>query len=75
MYGRIDYVVPNAAVNLRPKAGYFDAEESQLQKMFDVNYKAAFFLIKDSLPYLKQQKGSAILLVSTVGVYMTPRNQ
>ena len=67
-YGRIDYLVPNAAVSLRMN-NMMDAEESQLQKMFDINYKSTFLLIKESLPFLRKQEGSSIVLISTLGAY------
>ena len=67
-YGRIDYLVPNAAVSLR-MTNMMDAEESQLQKMFDINYKSTFMLIKESLPFLRKQQGSSIVLISTLGAY------
>ena len=45
--------------------GFFDAEEKQIVKMWEINYFATYFLIRDMVPHLKKQPGSAILIVSS----------
>jgi len=45
-----------------------DATESQIQKMFEINYLSTFSLIKATLPHVKKHKGSYVI-VSTHGAY------
>lgn len=67
-YGGIDVVVSNAAIN--PSFGeIFDIEESSWDKIFDINVKSTFFLIKEAIPFLSQKKGSSIIIVSSLGAY------
>ena len=33
--------------------------------MWDVNYMATFFLVKEALPYLRKQPGSSIIILSS----------
>jgi len=64
-YGGIDILVSNAAVN--PHIGYaFDISETAWNKIFDVNVKSSFFLIKEALPYLEKRKNSNVLLMASV---------
>ena len=54
-YGRLDYLVPNAAVSTH-MGSFLDANNDQIQKMLDINYKSTFFLIQEAIPHLKEQK-------------------
>ncbi|XP_071785454.1 dehydrogenase/reductase SDR family member 4-like [Asterias amurensis] len=65
-YGGIDILVSNAAVN--PVFGpMLQTTEEQWDKIFDINVKAAFLLIKECVPHMKDRKGSSITIVSSVG--------
>jgi NAD(P)-dependent dehydrogenase (short-subunit alcohol dehydrogenase family) len=48
-------LVPNAAVSTQ-MGNFLEAKEDQIQKMWDINFKATFFLIQEALPYLRKQK-------------------
>lgn len=67
-FGGIDLLVSNAAVN--PIFGpILDTSEDAWDKVFDVNVKATFFLIKEVVPYMEKRGGGAIVIVSSQGGY------
>jgi NAD(P)-dependent dehydrogenase (short-subunit alcohol dehydrogenase family) len=45
-------LIPNAAVSTY-MGTFSDTPENAMDKMYEVNYKGVFFLIKEALPYLK----------------------
>lgn len=64
----MDILVSNAAVN--PTFGpVFDGTEEVWDKIFDVNVKSTFFLMKESLPLLKCSKSPSIIIVSSIAGY------
>jgi dehydrogenase/reductase SDR family protein 4 len=65
--GRIDILVSNVAVN--PVFGPMLAvtSSSAWDKIFDVNVKSHFFLVKECLPHMRP--GSAVLIVSSYAGY------
>ena len=67
-YGRLDYLVCNAAVTTHT-GNFLTANESQIRKMWDINYFSAFFLIQEAIPHLRKQKNSSILLHGSVTAY------
>ena len=67
-YGRIDYVVANAAISTQ-MGNFLDAEEDQIMKMWQVNFLSTFLLIKEAIPHLKKQVGSSILILSSYTAY------
>ena len=67
-FGRIDYIVANAAVSTH-MGSLFDIEEKQLKKMWDINYFSTFFLIQEAIPHLKKQQNSSIVLISSYTAY------
>ncbi|XP_022094563.1 dehydrogenase/reductase SDR family member 4-like [Acanthaster planci] len=67
-HGGIDILVSNAAVN--PAFGpMLNTTEEQWDKIFDVNVKSTFLLIKECVPHMVDRKGSSIVIVSSVGGY------
>ncbi|XP_074423988.1 dehydrogenase/reductase SDR family member 1 [Larus michahellis] len=69
IYGGIDILVSNAAVN--PVMGSaLEADEAAWEKIFQVNVTAAAMLIKLVVPHMEQRGGGAIVLVSSVAGYM-----
>ncbi|CAF2891205.1 unnamed protein product [Rotaria sp. Silwood2] len=67
-YGKLDILVSNAAIS--PRVGnILETTESEWEKIFDVNVKSAFFLIKEAIPYLEAQKNSSIVIVSSIAGY------
>lgn len=40
-----------------------------MDKMYDINFKGVMFLVRDALPYLRERKGSNIILVSSLSGY------
>ena len=62
-YGRIDALVSNAVVN--PTAGpLLDTPEAAIDKILDVNIKAALLLTGLAAPYMPS--GSSVLYVTSV---------
>lgn len=57
-FGRLDVLVPNAAVATW-FGSLFDMNEKQYDKMFDINVKAVFFMVKEYLPLMP--RGNIIL--------------
>ena len=70
-YGKIDYLVPNAAVSTQ-MGQFIEARDDQIQKMLEINYKSTFFLIQEALPHLKKQKDSAIVILASYAAYDLP---
>ncbi|GLT46703.1 hypothetical protein SLA2020_204440 [Shorea laevis] len=65
-YGKIDVVVSNAAVNPSPGA-ILQAQESVLDKVWEINVKAAIHILQDAAPHL--QKGSSVIFISSIAGY------
>ncbi|XP_043691338.1 tropinone reductase-like 3 isoform X1 [Telopea speciosissima] len=65
-YGRIDVVVSNAAANPSVDA-ILDTQESALDKLWEINVKAAILILKDAAPHL--QEGSSVVLISSIAGY------
>jgi 3-oxoacyl-[acyl-carrier protein] reductase len=63
-YGRLDIIVHNAAVY--PVIAIEDLGDEDLDRTLAVNLKAAFWLIQESLPHLREQGGGRILFTSSV---------
>lgn len=71
-WGRLDIVVNNAAmVCSKPIEQITHADWDRL---FQVNLKAPFFLIQESLPWLRQRKGSVINVSSINAIRNAPNN-
>ncbi|KAK9089772.1 hypothetical protein Scep_028854 [Stephania cephalantha] len=65
-YGKIDVLVSNAAVNPSVST-ILETKESVLDKLWEINVKAAILLLKDAAPHLK--KGGSIVLISSIAGY------
>lgn len=63
---RIDALIVNAAVSAA-FGPIVDTTEAQWDKIFDVNLKAAFLLVKAFAPWLR--RGSSIVFVSSIAAY------
>ncbi|XP_037933693.1 dehydrogenase/reductase SDR family member 4 [Teleopsis dalmanni] len=67
-YGKLNILVSNAAAN--PAVGpVLDCEENVWDKIFDINVKSSYLLAKEALPYLRKEKGSSIVFVSSIAGY------
>ena len=67
-YNRLDVLVCNVAVN--PYFGpSYEVSEEVFDKIFEVNVKNTFFMIKECLPILKNAKSSNILIISSQVAY------
>eukprot|EP01025_Chloroclados_australasicus_P017345 TRINITY_DN18826_c0_g1_i1.p1 TRINITY_DN18826_c0_g1~~TRINITY_DN18826_c0_g1_i1.p1 ORF type:complete len:257 (-),score=24.79 TRINITY_DN18826_c0_g1_i1:386-1156(-) len=66
-FGRIDIVVLNAAVNPQV-GGLLEIDESAIDKVIDVNLKAAIMLVREVVPHMTR-KGANIIFMSTVTAY------
>ncbi|KAF2899499.1 hypothetical protein ILUMI_06671 [Ignelater luminosus] len=63
--GGLDILVLNAAVN--PMAGMvLDCDESEWDKVFEINVKAAFLIAKEGLPLIRRRGGGSIVFMSSV---------
>ena len=40
--------------------------------MLEINYTSSFLLVQETLPHLKKQKGSSIVLLGSYGAYDLP---
>lgn len=61
-------MVSNAAIN--PEVGpVLDSSEQVWDKIFDINVKCTFLLMKESLPLLKCSKSPSIIIVTSVAGY------
>lgn len=70
-YGKINYLVSNAAISSE-FGKFLTAREDKIQEMWDINYKAAFFLVQEALPYLRAEKDSSIVIISSYTAYDLP---
>lgn len=68
IFGRIDIFVSNAAVN--PFMGkILECPESVWDKIFDVNVRAPFLMVKEVVPLMKKSQSSSIIFISSVAAY------
>ncbi|KAH8365810.1 hypothetical protein KR093_004672 [Drosophila rubida] len=67
-YGKLNILISNAATN-PAVGGVLECDEKVWDKIFDVNVKSSFLLAKEALPYLRQEKGSSIVFVSSIAGY------
>lgn len=64
-HGRIDMLVSNTGVN--PYYGnILDTPESAYDKIFDINVKSTFLLIKEAVPLIKNSQNGSIVIVSSI---------
>ncbi|KAM0732086.1 Dehydrogenase/reductase SDR family member 4 [Formica fusca] len=67
-FGGLDILISNAAVN--PAVGsVLDSTEEVWDKIFDINVKSTFLLMKESLTLLKCSKSPSIIIVSSIAAY------
>lgn len=60
--------MPNAAVN--PAVGpVMECSESVWDKIFEINVKSTFLLIKEFLPYLRKSISPSIVIMSSISGY------
>lgn len=57
-FGRLDVLIPNAAVSTW-FGSLFDINEKQYDKMFDINVKSVFFMVKEYLSIMPNGKYSS----------------
>ncbi|XP_025159269.1 dehydrogenase/reductase SDR family member 4-like [Harpegnathos saltator] len=67
-FGGLDILVPNAAVS-PALCTVLETTEEMWDKIFNVNLKATFLLMKESLPFLKCSKSPSITIVTSVAAY------
>eukprot|EP00057_Strongylocentrotus_purpuratus_P001706 XP_001200926.2 PREDICTED: dehydrogenase/reductase SDR family member 4 [Strongylocentrotus purpuratus] len=67
--GGLDILVSNAAAN--PHFGnILDCDEQAWDKIFDINVKSTFLLVKESVPHMVSRGGGSIVVVSSIAGYM-----
>ncbi len=42
-----------------------DTPEAAMDKMYDINFKSAFYLAQEAIPYLKKRPNSNIIVMSS----------
>ncbi|KAM8711010.1 hypothetical protein ACLKA7_017612 [Drosophila subpalustris] len=67
-YGKLNILISNAATN-PAVGGVLECDEKVWDKIFDVNVKSSFLLAKEALPYLRREKNSSIVFVSSIAGY------
>lgn len=67
-FKRIDVLVSNVAVNPVMGSMIDSTNEQAWDKIFDINVKSHFFLVKEALPHMSS--GSSIILVSSYAGYL-----
>ncbi|XP_026829528.1 dehydrogenase/reductase SDR family member 4 isoform X2 [Ooceraea biroi] len=67
-FGGLDILVSNVAVN-PVMSTVMDTAEEAWDKIFDVNVKATYLLMQESLPLLKCSKSPSIVIVSSIAGY------
>lgn len=67
-FGRIDIFVSNAAVS--PVMGkILECPESVWDKIFDINVRAPFLMVKEVVPIMKKFRNGSVILISSVAGY------
>ena len=69
-FGKINILINNAGISMR--AVLEDVETEVLRKVMDVNYWGTVYCTKYALPYLLEQKGSVVGVISTGGYIGLP---
>ena len=64
--GGVDILVCNAAVN-PVMGGVLETPESAWDKIFEVNLKTTFLLIRDVVPHMESRGGGSVVLVGSIG--------
>lgn len=67
-YGKLNILISNAATN-PAVGGVLECDEAVWDKIFDVNVKSSYLLAKEALPYLRKERGSSIVFVSSIAGY------
>jgi 3-oxoacyl-[acyl-carrier protein] reductase len=65
-YNRIDVLINNAAVFLRP-TGWLEMSENDFDQTIKVNLKGVYECCRAAAPYMLKNKGSKIINLSTLG--------
>ncbi|QIA08720.1 SDR family oxidoreductase [Draconibacterium halophilum] len=69
-FGKINILINNAGISMR--AVLEDVDTEVLRKVMDVNYWGTVYCTKYALPYLLEQKGSVVGVISTGGYIGLP---
>ena len=69
-FGRIDYLINNAGVNMRGRVE--DILPEALSMIMDINYNGALFMTRLCLPHLKASRGGVLFVSSVAGIHGLP---
>ncbi|XP_018393497.1 PREDICTED: dehydrogenase/reductase SDR family member 4 [Cyphomyrmex costatus] len=67
-FGGLDILVSNAGIN-PVVSTVLDSDEEVWDKIFDINVKCMYLLMKESLPLLKCSKSPSIIIISSLAGY------
>ena len=70
--GRIDILINNAGIT--ELGNIIESNEEEVDKVFAVNFKAPFFLMKAVIPYMLEQKRGAIVNNASDQAFVGKRN-
>jgi NADP-dependent 3-hydroxy acid dehydrogenase YdfG len=68
-YGKVDFAVPNAGIDI--EGNMLDADPADWQRMIDTNVLGTAFLIRSVLPYMKAQNDGHIVIMASISGRVT----
>jgi NADP-dependent 3-hydroxy acid dehydrogenase YdfG len=68
-YGKIDFAVPNAGIDI--EGDMLHADPADWQRMIDTNVLGTAFLIRATLPYMKAQNDGHIVIMASISGRVT----
>eukprot|EP01023_Acetabularia_acetabulum_P027817 TRINITY_DN26334_c0_g2_i2.p3 TRINITY_DN26334_c0_g2~~TRINITY_DN26334_c0_g2_i2.p3 ORF type:complete len:215 (+),score=38.46 TRINITY_DN26334_c0_g2_i2:66-710(+) len=67
-FGKIDILISNAAVNPET-GGILEVSEKAIDKIIDINIKCAIMLVREAIPFMKEDSKGSIVFISSIVAY------